>query len=228
MGLPRPLSDAMDARPRPGLQVDAGSAVQSLGTRARRGGPHRVRARVSRTRSPHGVEDEHGSVVPARSCHGAARSAGCWITCVQLETTAALQSSTPVGPTLEDCAAGFATMTQGRDFGTADPPGLRGLLMDAGRVAQLERQGALQGGQLLEMLLAGARVLGGAYRGAEVPRGSEVLRRTRPGDRVLLARSRTSTDPHVVGASRHQRGDARDAFPKVAWSCRLAEHHGSG
>jgi len=79
-----------------------------------------------------------------------------FITCLQLQTTAALLSSTPAGPSLKECVADFSTLAKARDFGTADPLGLGGLLMDAGRVAQLERQGQLRGNDLLERLLEGA------------------------------------------------------------------------
>ena len=79
-----------------------------------------------------------------------------FVTCLQLEATAALLSDAPAGPDLKECAADFATMTEARDFGTADPLGLGGLLMDACRVAQIERQGASAGRNLLERLLEAA------------------------------------------------------------------------
>jgi hypothetical protein len=46
-------------------------------------------------------------------------------------------------------------MTEARGVGTTDPLGLGGLLIDAGRVAQLEREGAFRG-PLLERLLGAA------------------------------------------------------------------------
>lgn len=79
-----------------------------------------------------------------------------FVTCVQLEATAALLPDAPAGPALKECAADFATMMEARDFETADPLGLGGLLMDACRVAQLERQRASVGRNLLERLLEGA------------------------------------------------------------------------
>ena len=79
-----------------------------------------------------------------------------FITCMQLEATAALLPGAPAGPSLEACAADFASMTQARDLGTADPLGVGGLLMDACRVVQLERQGAFMDRNLLERLLEAA------------------------------------------------------------------------
>jgi hypothetical protein len=79
-----------------------------------------------------------------------------FITCMQLETTASLLAPTSSGPSLKECTAELASMARASGLGTTDPLGLGCLLMDAGRVAQLERDGAFLGGDLLGMLLAGA------------------------------------------------------------------------
>jgi hypothetical protein len=79
-----------------------------------------------------------------------------FITCKQLETTAALLSATSTGPSLEECTAAFASMLHAGAFATADPLGLGCLLIDAGRVAQLEQDGAWTADDLLGSLLAAA------------------------------------------------------------------------
>ena len=77
-----------------------------------------------------------------------------FITCIELQTTASRLSSS--GPSLEETAADFARMMIDRDWATADPLGLGGLLMDASRVAQLEGLGGFDGAELLRTLLAAA------------------------------------------------------------------------
>jgi hypothetical protein len=77
-----------------------------------------------------------------------------FITCIELQTTASQLSSS--GPSLEETAADFARMMIDRDWATADPLGLGGLLMDASRVAQLEGLGGFDGAELLRTLLAAA------------------------------------------------------------------------
>jgi hypothetical protein len=81
-----------------------------------------------------------------------------FVTLVQLQTTAKTLRASPAGPQLDDEIADLAAMMQGRDWTTADPLGLGGLLMDAYRVQQLTRQGAPLKGELLEQLLEAARV----------------------------------------------------------------------
>lgn len=78
------------------------------------------------------------------------------ITCVQLETTAALMSAAAQGPDLQRAVADFAAMTDGTDLRTDDPLGLGGLLADAYRVGQLMARGAFEDGMLLERLLEAA------------------------------------------------------------------------
>jgi len=80
-----------------------------------------------------------------------------FITCIELQTTASMLSSTPTGPTLQAAVADLATMIESRALATADPLGLGGLLMDACRVEQLMRCGATACGDLLATLLAAAR-----------------------------------------------------------------------
>lgn len=79
------------------------------------------------------------------------------ITCIQLQTTASLLSSSTVDPRLKEAVADFASMVEATDVRTADSLGLGGLLSDACRVAQLKKRGAFEGGDLLETLLAGAQ-----------------------------------------------------------------------
>jgi hypothetical protein len=74
-----------------------------------------------------------------------------YVTCLQLRATAAAIPGD--GPGLEQETGRFAAMMAEGAFGTADPLGIGGLLMDAQRVEQLMRQGALPDGRLLEALL---------------------------------------------------------------------------
>ena len=82
-----------------------------------------------------------------------------YITCAQLRSTASELSSELEGPSLQRELAGFAAMTAGVNWETADPLGLGGLLMDACLAAQLGRKGALADRDLLPTLLSAA--LGG-------------------------------------------------------------------
>ena len=79
------------------------------------------------------------------------------ITCIQLETTAALLSSSTVGPGLGEAVTDFASMVEAMDVRTADSLGLGGILSDACRVAQLMGRGSFEGETLLGVLLAGAQ-----------------------------------------------------------------------
>jgi hypothetical protein len=79
-----------------------------------------------------------------------------YVTCLQLDATARLLSNPGDGPSLGECALDFAALLRARDFATADPLGLGGLLLDAGRIAQLEPGASPSGGKLLEMLLQAA------------------------------------------------------------------------
>jgi hypothetical protein len=79
-----------------------------------------------------------------------------FVTLVQLQTTAKAVKTSPADPQLDHEIKGLASMMEGRDWTTADPLGLGGLLMDAYRVQQLTRQGAPLKGELLEQLLEAA------------------------------------------------------------------------
>ncbi|HET7784565.1 MAG TPA: hypothetical protein VFL36_01220 [Myxococcales bacterium] len=76
-----------------------------------------------------------------------------FITCVQLRADMEPGAG---GPDLADALAGFAAMIEGRDWATADPLGLGGLLADALRAAQLAGRGSLPDASLVETLLAAA------------------------------------------------------------------------
>lgn len=78
-----------------------------------------------------------------------------FVTCVQLDATAARLRSPVSGPGLAAAAADFAAMVEPAQLATGDPLGLGGLLVDAYRVEQLIRQGAWSSDEhLLEALLA--------------------------------------------------------------------------
>jgi hypothetical protein len=79
-----------------------------------------------------------------------------FVTLVQLQATARDLSRPPGAPALDDAVADFGAMVKGRDWTTADPLGLGGLLMDAYRVEQLMRRGGFPEGELLEELLRAA------------------------------------------------------------------------
>jgi hypothetical protein len=78
------------------------------------------------------------------------------VTSAQLQATARDLWRSPEGPGLGDEVADFRSMVKGRDWATADPLGLGGLLMDAFRVEQLMRRGTFPDGDLLEELLGAA------------------------------------------------------------------------
>jgi hypothetical protein len=80
-----------------------------------------------------------------------------YITCVQLEWTASILGAATHGPRLADQAADFARMIP-PELTTTDPLGLGGLLTDASRVAQLTREGAMQGEAVVDRLLDAALV----------------------------------------------------------------------
>jgi hypothetical protein len=82
-----------------------------------------------------------------------------FVTCVQLEATAAALRAAKAGPHLAAAARDFAGMLDRRQLATDDPLGLGGLLVDAYRIAQLMRQGAWSSdADLLEALLAAGLV----------------------------------------------------------------------
>ena len=81
------------------------------------------------------------------------------ITCAELQSTASRVGDGRKGPDLEVAAGTFASMIDASGFATADPLGIGGLLVDAWRVEQLPRVGAVPKedlvGALLEAALAG-------------------------------------------------------------------------
>jgi hypothetical protein len=79
-----------------------------------------------------------------------------YVTCVELQATAAAFPDAPAAPCLDAAIAEFAGLFDGRSLATADPLGIGGLLMDAGRVAQLLSREELADGVLLEALLEAA------------------------------------------------------------------------
>lgn len=79
-----------------------------------------------------------------------------YITCVELRSTAVMLGD-EAAPRLLDTAIGdFAAMIADRDWTTADPLGIGGLLADAHRVAQLSRRGEFTYPTLLDSLLVAA------------------------------------------------------------------------
>jgi hypothetical protein len=78
------------------------------------------------------------------------------VTLAQLQATAGELPDSPGRPDLSDEVADFASMVKGRDWATADPLGLGGLLIDASLVDQLMRRGAFPEGALLQDLLEAA------------------------------------------------------------------------
>ena len=77
-----------------------------------------------------------------------------FITCLQLEATAARLRPPAPGPRLVEAAADFAELLDPTQLATGDPLGLGGLLIDAHRVGQLMQQGALASDEdLLEALV---------------------------------------------------------------------------
>jgi hypothetical protein len=92
-----------------------------------------------------------------------------YITYLQLHSTQAELDASAGGPNLKDEASRFAEMIQRGRWATADPLGLGGLLIDAYRVHQLIRLGALSDERLLDRLLT-ASLAGLKYysRGGEL------------------------------------------------------------
>jgi hypothetical protein len=78
-----------------------------------------------------------------------------YITCVQLQATAAMLGVASEGPALADEAASFAAMIPS-DLSTTDPLGLGDLLADAWRVEQLVDQSGIAGRGLRDRLLDAA------------------------------------------------------------------------
>jgi hypothetical protein len=79
-----------------------------------------------------------------------------YITCLELQTTAAGLPESDAGPNLANEIGQLAAMLDNGGWATADPLGIGGLLTDAHRVDGLLRLQALTDEQLLENLLAAA------------------------------------------------------------------------
>ena len=92
-------------------------------------------------------------LVPSMGHHDALDG---FITCVQLQSTAALLGSAIEGPSLQEERAGFESMAEGSAWATTDPLGLGALLSDAWRVTQLQREGAEIDSELVPTLLSAA------------------------------------------------------------------------
>jgi hypothetical protein len=78
------------------------------------------------------------------------------VTGLELRATADALHEAPDEPRLEPALADFAALSAGREIATPDPLGLGGLLMDAGRLAQLRLCGAIEEEELFQTLLDGA------------------------------------------------------------------------
>jgi hypothetical protein len=83
-----------------------------------------------------------------------------FITCLQLDATAARLRPPASAPCLADAAGDFAAMLEPRRLATSDPLGLGGLLADACRVQQLMRQGGSPSDPGLLEALLGAGLFG--------------------------------------------------------------------
>ena len=79
-----------------------------------------------------------------------------YVTCAELQATAARFGDKALGPDVSRAARRYAAMLEGRDLETSDPLGLGGLLTDAYRVQQLVEHGALRDAGLLDRLLGAA------------------------------------------------------------------------
>jgi hypothetical protein len=79
-----------------------------------------------------------------------------YVTCVQLRSTAAGLPGAPAAPGLEDEIRRYAAMIETGEWATTDALGLGGLLSDAWRLDQLQRQGAPGDARLLHTLLTAA------------------------------------------------------------------------
>ena len=92
-------------------------------------------------------------LVPSTGHHDALDG---YITCVQLQATAAGLGTGDEGPPLQEERAGFEAMAEGSAWATTDPLGLGSLLSDAYRVAQLRREDTGIDAELVPTLLSAA------------------------------------------------------------------------
>ena len=103
-----------------------------------------------------------------------------YITCIQLEETAARLPGSHSALSLELAIEEFAAFSEAVDIRTTDPLGLGGLLTDAFRVVQLAAAGALEGTEVL------SRILGAALDG--LARYEELEEWRQPASRRLAFR----------------------------------------
>jgi len=92
-------------------------------------------------------------LVPSTGHHDALDG---YITCVQLQATAAGLGTGHEGPPLQEERAGFEAMADGSAWATTDPLGLGSLLSDAYRVAQLRQVDPEIDAELVPTLLSAA------------------------------------------------------------------------
>jgi hypothetical protein len=78
------------------------------------------------------------------------------VTCAQLQATATRLGGSSEGPSLQEAAAGFASMAEAGSWATNDPLGIGGLLMEACRVQQLVGEGVILSSGLVGALLGAA------------------------------------------------------------------------
>jgi len=136
------------------------------------------------------------------------------VTYAQLRATARSLRDSDSEARLADEIAAFAAMVEGRDLATSDPLGIGGLLLDAGRVAQLLGASEALDAERLEQLLAAAQAGLAAYAQHE-PRGSA---EARLGFRELglaiglsaveRVHARAQSDPALLDAAIRSRLDA--------------------
>jgi hypothetical protein len=92
-----------------------------------------------------------------------------YVTYMQLRATAARVPQSLGAPGLEEETRQFSALAEKGEWATADPLGIGALLIDAYRVQQLMRQGALSDEQLLEnLLVASAAGLQSYAKGGEL------------------------------------------------------------
>jgi len=103
-----------------------------------------------------------------------------YVTYLQLQATAARLSESAAGPDLEEEIRGFSAMVERREWATADPLGIGGLLVDAYRLKQL-----IQGGEPVNQGLL-ATLLTASLAGLENFSESGAL--DEPADRRLAFR----------------------------------------
>ena len=119
-------------------------AFRRFSHRPRAGAPLRLRWKMS--------IDLSRPLVPSMGQHDALEG---YVTCAQLRATAA-RLGPGGGPDLAEALEGFASMLEGAQLATTDSLGIGGLLIDACRVAQLSREGAIPDGAFLRDLLEAA------------------------------------------------------------------------